>query len=71
MEPGVRASRQTAVAHPRALNFAVEHGMGVELSSQRAAVSANVGISGVTALLVLLAGLWAVDRYVMPAVGGR
>ncbi len=76
MTPGVNATRRTpAPSSPatsgRALNFGVQHSASVHLSPERASVSGSVGLSGVTALLVALGGLWALDRYVLPAAGVR
>jgi len=72
MNPGVNATKRTGamqdVANGRALNFGVQHQVGVELSTERAAVSGSFGVTGVAAAVMALAGLWALDRYVLPAV---
>ena len=71
MKPGVNATKRTGVMQDvpngRALNFGVTQQIGVALSPESASVSGTFGVTGVAAAIAALAGLWALDRYVLPA----
>ena len=49
--------------------FGISQGFDIKVNRERAAVSTSFGISGLTTLLALLVGLWAVDRYVLDVPG--
>lgn len=58
-------------ATSRALNEGVGLTSGVELNvdPRTASVSTSFGVSGLTTLLALLFGVWALDRYVLDVPG--
>lgn len=61
--PGIYASARPAASPGTQRPRAVQLGGSAKLSRQEAALSGSVNASGVMAIAVALAALWAVDRY--------